>query len=60
MWLIKTYSNKKGLVLDTFAGSGTALVAALKLGRSAIGIEAEERFCEIAATRLMEEGAHAL
>ena len=48
---IVSWSNPNDFILDPFLGSGTTAYCAKKLGRKCIGIEIEEKYCEIAAKR---------
>jgi DNA modification methylase len=54
-WFLRLHAKRDDLVLDPFLGGGTTLRAAKDCGLRAIGIEIEEKYCEIAAKRLAQE-----
>lgn len=53
--MIATSSRPGAAILDPFAGSGSTGVAAKAMGRKAVLVEMEERFCELAARRLAQD-----
>ena len=52
--IMSVYSQPSWIILDPFMGSGTTLRAAKDLGRKCIGIEIEEKYCEIGAKRMSQ------
>lgn len=52
--IVRLFTRPDDLVCDTFAGSGTTLVAAKNAGRSYIGCDLEVKYCDIARKRLQD------
>ena len=55
MWILNKYGEQEWVTLDTHIGSGTTAIACERLKRNWIGIEIEEKYCEISAKRIEAE-----
>lgn len=54
-YLIRTYTDGGGIILDNCCGSGSTLIAAIRTGRNAIGIELDSMYYNIAKCRINDE-----
>lgn len=59
-YLIRTYSNEGDTVLDNCIGSGTTAIACINTERNFIGIELDEKYCEIARNRISKQSSGSL
>jgi DNA modification methylase len=51
-WFIRLFTDEGDIVLDPFVGSGTAALAAVRLGRSYIGVDVDAGYCKLAGSAL--------
>lgn len=55
---IKLFSYVEDTVLDPFLGSGTTLIACLETNRRGVGVEIDNKYCDLSVKRLREHGIH--